>query len=270
MSLTQQESTSLSSMPLVIKLGGAALSCTQTLNQLFVAISNYQKQAEREIVIVHGGGYLVDDLMQKLNLPTEKKQGLRVTPYDQIPLIAGALAGTANKLLQGDAIKAGLNAVGLSLADGGLCEVTELNPELGAVGNAQPGNPAVLQAILKTGALPIISSIGLDNNGQLMNVNADQAAVAVAGALDAELVLLSDVSGVLDGKGHLLPTLTQEQADALIKGHVITDGMIVKVQAALQAASELGRPIEVATWRYPEKLIDLFAGKSIGTQFVPN
>lgn len=83
--------------PLVIKLGGAALSCTQTLGQLFAAISNYQKQAQREIVIVHGGGYLVDDLMKQLNLPTIKKQGLRVTPYEQIPLIAGALAGTANK-----------------------------------------------------------------------------------------------------------------------------------------------------------------------------
>ncbi|MCY9872759.1 MULTISPECIES: acetylglutamate kinase [Vibrio] len=256
--------------PLVIKLGGAALSCSQTLGQLFAAISDYQKQAQREIVIVHGGGYLVDDLMKQLNLPTVKKQGLRVTPYDQIPLIAGALAGTANKLLQGDAIKAGINAVGLSLADGGLCEVSELDPELGAVGSAKPGNPAVLQAVLKTGALPIISSIGLDNQGQLMNINADQAAVAVAGALDAELVLLSDVSGVLDGKGHLLPSLTQQEADALIEGKVITDGMIVKVQAALEAANDLGRPIEVATWRYPNKLVELFAGKSIGTQFVPN
>lgn len=91
-----------------------------------------------------------------------------------------------------------------------------------------------------------------------MNVNADQAAVAVAGALDAELVLLSDVSGVLDGKGHLIPSLNQQQADDLITGKVITDGMIVKVKAALEAANDLGRPIEVATWRYPDKLTQLF------------
>ncbi|MFA0412094.1 acetylglutamate kinase, partial [Vibrio splendidus] len=144
-----------------------------------------------------------------------------------------------------------------------------LNPELGAVGKAEPGDSTVLQAILNAGALPIISSIGLTEQGQLMNVNADQAAVAVAGALDAELVLLSDVSGVLDGKGHLIPSLNQQQADDLIKGKVITDGMIVKVQAALEAANDLGRPIEVATWRYPDKLTQLFAGKSIGTQFLP-
>ncbi|WP_117235978.1 acetylglutamate kinase [Vibrio maerlii] len=259
----------VNSTPLVVKLGGAALECSDTLSQLFKAVAEYQKSAQRSIVIVHGGGYLVDDLMKKLNLETVKKDGLRVTPYEQIPVIAGALAGTANKLLQGQAIKDGLNAVGLSLADGGLCSVEELNPELGAVGKATPGNGEVLQAILAAGAMPIISSIGLTTQGQLMNVNADQAAVAVAGALDADLVLLSDVSGVLDGKGHLIPSLDKQQAQDLIQGQVITDGMIVKVEAALQAANDLGRAIEVATWRYPEKLNQLFAGKSIGTQFLP-
>ena len=197
--------TQTNQAPLVIKLGGAALSCTQTLSQLFGAIAAYQKSAQRQIAIVHGGGYLVDELMAKLQLETVKKNGLRVTPYEQIPVIAGALAGPANKLLK----------------------------------------------------------------GQMMNVNADQAAVAVAGALDAELVLLSDVSGVLDGKGHLIKTLSEQEADALIQGQVITDGMIVKVKAALEAANDLGRPIEVATWRYPEKLPQLFAGESIGTQFLP-
>ncbi len=255
--------------PLVIKLGGAALENTETLSHLFGAIATYQQQAQRRIVIVHGGGYLVDDLMAKLQLKSVKKDGLRVTPYDQIPLIAGALAGTANKMLQGQAIKNGLNAVGLSLADGGLCQVEELDPELGAVGKAMPGNSAVVQAILAAGALPIISSIGLTAEGQMMNVNADQAAVAVAGALDAELVLLSDVSGVLDGKGHLLHSLDDAQAQKLIKGKVITDGMIVKVNAALEAAKELGRAVEVATWRYPDKLATLFGGQSIGTRFLP-
>ncbi|XAW89388.1 acetylglutamate kinase [Vibrio sp. CDRSL-10 TSBA] len=255
--------------PLVVKLGGAALSCSETLSKLFGAMAQYQAEAQRPLVIVHGGGYIVDELMEKLQLKTVKKDGLRVTPYDQIGYITGALAGTANKLLQGQAIKDGLNAVGLSLADGGLCQVEELDPELGAVGLAKPGKADVVNALLAAGALPIISSIGMTSEGQLMNVNADQAAVAVAAALDAELVLLSDVSGVLDGKGHLIHSLNQQQADALIEAKVITDGMIVKVRAALEAAQDLGRPIEVATWRYPEKLAQLFAGKSIGTQFLP-
>ncbi|MFB9136462.1 acetylglutamate kinase [Vibrio olivae] len=261
--------TETTQSPLVIKLGGAALSNSETLSQVFGAIATYQQQAQRRIVVVHGGGYLVDDLMAKLQLKSIKKDGLRVTPYEQIPVIAGALAGTANKMLQGQAIKDGLNAVGLSLADGGLCVVEELDPELGAVGKATPGNATVVEAILATGALPIISSIGLTQDGQMMNVNADQAAVAVAGALNAELVLLSDVSGVLDGKGHLLHSLDAEQAKKLIDGKVITDGMIVKVNAALEAAKELGQAIEVATWRYPEKLATLFSGQSIGTRFLP-
>ncbi len=255
--------------PLVIKLGGAALSCSETLSKLFGAIAQYQEQAHRQIVIVHGGGYLVDDLMTKLQLPTVKKDGLRVTPYDQIGVIAGALAGTANKMLQGQAIKDGLNAVGLCLADGGLCIVEELNPELGAVGRASAGDATVTKLLLDAGVVPIISSIGMTQEGQLMNVNADQAAVSVATALDAELVLLSDVSGVLDGKGHLITALDEAKAASLIEGKVITDGMIVKVNAALEAAKDLGRPIEVATWRYPEKLASLFAGQSIGTQFLP-
>lgn len=255
--------------PLVIKLGGAVLSDTDTLALLFQTIADYQQQAQRQIVIVHGGGYLVDELMDKLQLETVKKNGLRVTPFEHINYISGALAGTANKLLQGQAMKLGLTAVGLSLADGGLCQVTQLSEELGAVGEAKAGNGAVLTAILNTGALPIISSIGITDDGQLMNVNADQAAVAVATALDAELALLSDVSGVLDADKQLIAALDQSQADALIEQGVITDGMIVKVQAALDAAKELGRAIEVAGWKNPQKLTELFAGNSIGTRFLP-
>lgn len=257
----------MSQIPLVIKLGGAALSGGETLEKLFNAIRHYQESAQRPLLIVHGGGYLVDDLMKKLQLETIKKEGLRVTPKEQIPFIAGALAGTANKILQGQAIKSGVAAVGLSLADGGLCQITELDPELGSVGKATPGNCALISQIMALGYLPIVSSIGLDANGELMNVNADQAAVAVAAALDAELVLLSDVSGVLDGKGHLIPSLTEQQAEALITQAVITDGMVVKVRAAFEAAKALGRPIEVATWRYPDKLAALFDGQSIGTKF---
>ncbi|MCW8329630.1 acetylglutamate kinase [Photobacterium sp. SDRW27] len=257
----------MSQSPLVIKLGGAVLSCTDTLEKLFNAINQYQAKAQRSLLLVHGGGYLVDELMEKLQHETVKKEGLRVTPKEHIPFIAGALAGTANKVLQGHAIKSGVAAVGLSLADGGLCQVTELDPALGAVGKASPGNSALVNQIMASGYLPIVSSIGLDAEGELMNVNADQAAVAVAAALDAELVLLSDVSGVLDGKGRLIASLTEAEAEALITQAVITDGMVVKVRAALEAAKTLGRPVEVATWRYPEKLEALFEGQNIGTKF---
>ncbi|WP_311197315.1 acetylglutamate kinase [Vibrio sp. SS-MA-C1-2] len=262
----------MSHLPLVIKLGGAVLSNQGVLEQLFSAIKDYQQHSSRPLVIVHGGGYLVDDLMNKLSFETVKKQGLRVTPAEHIPYVTGALAGTANKLLQGVAIKSGLLTVGLGLADGGLCQVEQLDPELGSVGKVSPGNSDVLQQLLTTGVLPIISSIGIDSQGELMNVNADQAAVAIAATLDAELVLLSDVQGVLDGNGELIPSLSPNYANELIESGVISDGMLVKVKAAFEASHALGKPIKIATWRYPEKLTALFKGEqfqgeNIGTLF---
>ena len=177
-----------------------------------------------------------------------------------------ALAGTANKMMMAKAIATGIPAVGLCLADGGLCQVTQLDPELGAVGDCQPGNPALVAGILGQGFLPVVSSIGITADGQLMNVNADQAATAIAEALGADLVMLSDVSGILDGKGKLVPQLDKQSALDLMEKGVIRDGMAVKVKAALHAAETLGKPVCVASWRYPDQLLKLLAGGAVGTQ----
>lgn len=252
--------------PLVIKLGGVLLDSEEALQKLFSALVTYHQTHPRPLLIVHGGGYLVDDLMKKLALPVQKKQGLRVTPPEQIGIITGALAGTANKTLLAWAVKKQLPAVGLSLADGGITQVTQLAEELGCVGDAKPGSPALLQLLLGGGYLPIISSIGIDASGQLMNVNADQAATAIAETLHADLVMLSDVSGILDGKGQRIAHLSSKKAQDLITQGIITDGMIVKVRAALDAAQTLGRPVDIASWRYPELLPALFDGEAIGTR----
>lgn len=101
-----------------------------------------------------------------------------------------------------------------------------------------------------------------------MNVNADQAATALASTLGADLVLLSDVSGILDGKGQRIAEMTAEKAKQLIEQGIITDGMIVKVNAALEAAQALGRPVDIASWRNAEQLTELFNGTSIGTRII--
>ena len=199
-------------------------------------------------------------------MTSTKKNGLRVTLFEQIPVIAGALAGTANKMMMAKAISTGIPAVGLCLADGGLCQVTQLDPDLGAVGDCKPGNPALVAGILGQGFLPVVSSIGITADGQMMNVNADQAATAIAEALGADLVMLSDVSGILDGKGKLVPQLDKQSALDLMEKGVITDGMAVKVKAALHAAETLGKPVCVASWRYPDQLLKLLAGGAVGTQ----
>lgn len=251
---------------LVIKLGGALIENDEALTALFATLKTFLDDQHRPLVLVHGGGCLVDDLLKGLGLKSTKKNGLRVTPFEQIPVIAGALAGTANKQMMAKAIQHGIKTVGLCLADGGLCNVTQLDPELGAVGECQPGDASLLNTLLDGGFLPVISSIGITAEGQLMNVNADQAATAIAEALGADLVMLSDVSGILDGKGQLIAEVTQAKADELIAKGVITGGMEVKVKAALHAAASLGRPISVASWRYPEQLSKLLAGGAVGTR----
>lgn len=254
--------------PLVIKLGGVLLDNEEALERLFMAVVAYRQEYHRPLVIVHGGGCLVDELMKKLNLPVVKKAGLRVTPADQIDIITGALAGSANKTLLAWAVKNHINAVGLSLADGGTVSVTQLDESLGSVGKAEAGNPALINTLTSAGYLPIVSSIGITEAGELMNVNADQAATALAATLGADLILLSDVSGILDGKGQRIPEMSAEKAEHLIEQGIITDGMIVKVHAALDAARSLGRPVDIASWRHAEQLPALFNGVAIGTRIL--
>nr|WP_186373506.1 acetylglutamate kinase [Yersinia rohdei] len=252
--------------PLVIKLGGVLLDSEEALERLFTALVTYREKHERPLVIMHGGGCLVDELMKKLALPVVKKNGLRVTPADQIDIITGALAGTANKTLLSWAVKHQINAVGLCLGDGNTVEVTPLDAELGHVGKAMPGSPALVQTLLAANYMPIISSIGITKEGELMNVNADQAATALAATLGADLILLSDVSGILDGKGQRIAEMTAQKAEQLIAQGIITDGMVVKVNAALDAARALGRPVDIASWRHADQLPALFNGVPMGTR----
>ncbi|MNT66532.1 Acetylglutamate kinase [compost metagenome] len=126
----------------------------------------------------------------------------------------------------------------------------------------------MLNTLLGAGYLPVISSIGITADGKLMNVNADQAATALAATLGADLILLSDVSGILDGKGQRIAEMTAQKAEQLIAQGIITDGMVVKVNAALDAARTLGRPVDIASWRHADQLPALFNGVSIGTRIL--
>ncbi len=254
--------------PLIIKLGGVLLDSEEALARLFTALVEYRQSHQRPLVIVHGGGCLVDELMAKLSLPVKKKNGLRVTPADQIDIITGALAGTANKTLLSWAKKHRLDAVGLYLGDGGSVQVSKFDDELGHVGLATPGSPKLINTLLTSGYIPVVSSIGATDNGELMNVNADQAATALAATLGADLILLSDVSGILDGKGQRIAEMTAAKAEQLIAQGIITDGMVVKVNAALDAARTLGRPVDIASWRHAEQLPSLFNGVAIGTRIL--
>lgn len=253
---------------LVIKIGGALLNDEQALAAIMHTFS--QLHAQKPLVLVHGGGDTVQALLSDLNLESQKIDGRRVTPEDHIPYVSGALAGTVNKQLCAAAKKQGLVSVGLSLADGNMTTSAVLDPKFGAVGLAAPKDPILLNSLLANHFFPVISSIGCSREGQLLNVNADDAAIAIAQLLDAPLVLLSDVPGVLDDQGNLIEQLSAHHAAQLKADSTIHGGMVVKVEAAQQAATALGHPVTIASWRNPQALLALTSGTSVGTQILPD
>ncbi len=253
--------------PLVIKIGGAILEKESALSALLAVIA---KLENKQVVLVHGGGCVVDEMLAQAGFTTAKKHGLRVTPKEQIALISGALAGTVNKAIVATANSMDLAAVGLSLNDGDMLSCDLSTQGLGQVGVPKTNNSKLLDSLLKSKFLPVISSIGALENGDLVNVNADDAAVAICQLLNAELLLLTDVNGVKGSDGEYLSSLNSEQAKKLISQGVIAGGMTAKVNAALHAAQQLRRSIAVASWQSPEQISQLLDGCGVGTQIQPN
>jgi acetylglutamate kinase len=252
--------------PLVIKIGGAILEKKDALANLLKIIASLKNQS---VVLVHGGGCVVDEMVSQAGFPTEKKHGLRVTPKEQMSLIAGALAGSVNKAIVATAASLQLQAVGLSLIDGDMVSCSLSKKDLGMVGEPSAHSSKLLDTLLNANFLPIISSIGSLANGELVNVNADDAAVAICQLLNAELLLLTDVNGVKDASGEYMTSLSKIHANSLIEKGVIAGGMTAKVNAALHAASQLRRSIAVASWQSPEQIINLIKGDAIGTRIQP-
>lgn len=253
---------------LVIKVGGALLQQPGAAKSLFKVIK--QLSQAYAIVLVHGGGNSVEQLLRKLGFSSEKYQGLRVTPDEQLPYVVGALAGTVNTQLVAYAKEMGCSSVGLSLGDADICDAQTAHPKLGCVGDVEPKNASLLQTLLQQGHLPIISSIAITQQGQMLNVNADQAATCIAQLLQAELVLLSDVPGVLDEHKQLLPELDNKAINKLIMANVIVGGMQVKVKAALETADAIAKPVTISSWQEPEQLLQLLSGGKAGTRILPN
>ncbi len=239
--------------PLVIKVGGAFIDAPLGQDVFFQNIAKLQ--SIRPVVIVHGGGAGVQNLLETLGLESHKINGLRVTPAEHMPYVAGALAGTYNTKMLSFAIAQNISAVGLTLADGGMTQCSIIDRQLGAVGDAQPHAAHLPKTLLQIGQLPIINSIGALPNGQLVNVNADQAATAIACLLHADLLLLSDVPGVLNGNKDKVESLTQAQANQLTDDGVLIDGMRVKVDAAFTAANTLNRPVVIGAWSDSEAFL---------------
>ncbi len=248
--------------PLVLKMGWRLLQDQAALDALLTVCANIKQQ--RPIVLVHGGGDQVDQWLAKFGFVTEKIDGQRVSPAEQMPVISGALDGAVNAQMVSRAMLQGLNPVGLNLAAGQACTFS-VNEKLGAVGVAKPADNRLITLLLAQGFTPVFSSIGIGSEGQLLNVNADLAAAAICQLVKGQLVLLTDVPGILDGNMQLIPQLSAEHAADLVAQGVIKGGMKVKLDAALETAAALQSNIVVAGWQNPMDLMNLMQDKPVGT-----
>lgn len=263
--------------PLVIKLGGAAIDNAGAMGRLWRALGALHRAeldasgGETGIAIVHGGGAAVDRLLGALGLPTVRRDGIRVTPVDQIDHVVSVLAGTINATLVGALGAAGARGVGLSLADGALTRAEAVSESLGRVGRVSGGDPALVRCLWASGFLPVVSSIGADAEGAALNVNADDAAGALGNILGARaVVFLTDVPGVLDASKSLIHALTPDEAEALIADGTIVGGMIAKVRAAIRGAEFAGTRSIIASWNDAGVLEALGAGRTPGTAILPS
>ena len=224
---------------LVAKIGGSTLGAGDTTLADIVAL---QRRGLRPVV-VHGGGALISDWLKAHGVPTRFERGLRVTDAQTLDIVVAVLAGLVNKRLVAALTAAGGRAVGMSGADGGLLKARLLDERLGYVGEVAEVDTRPLLDLLDDGFVPVVAPIAVEwrgeaPTGQLLNINADTAAGAVAAALTARwLVFLTDVPGIRDEDGRTVSKLSPDRVGALTEAGVIQGGMIPKADACLQAAA---------------------------------
>ena len=221
---------------IVVKYGGAAMQ-TESLSAEVMADAVELTNAGIRLVIVHGGGPDLSALQKRLGMETRFVDGLRYTDEDTVEAALMSLAGKINKGLVRQIQTGGGKAVGISGIDGGIliCEKKK-DPDLGFVGEVVRVAPALIETMLDSGFLPVVSTLGIGEDGQLYNVNADTAAGKIAAALGADkFVLLSDIPGVLrekDDDSTVIPVIETGDIEGLIISGVVAGGMIPKIRSA--------------------------------------
>ncbi len=228
-------------MTRIIKIGGNEMNAPGYLWELAQQAARLADREGRPPVLVHGGGQDIAMWQTRLELPTVKVDGLRVTDAESLIVAQMVLSGHTNKAIVKEMLKVGLNAIGLSGVDGGLLRCHKkphATADLGLVGEIESVNTALLTTLIDAGLTLVVSPISLGTDGMTYNVNADEAAGAIARALGAEtLDFVSNVPGVFH-ESVILPTLTQAEAEELIATGIISGGMIPKVRTALEAVAQ--------------------------------
>jgi acetylglutamate kinase len=242
--------------PVTIKIGGVA-------GQHAASIGVIASEAPPSTIVVHGGGSEVAAWSRRLGLEPRTHDGLRVTDADTLDVAVAVLAGLVNTRLVGALGTMGRRAAGLTGADGQLLEVRRRAAELGEVGEVIGADMAVLLPLLEAGVMPVVASIGVDEAGDLLNVNADEVAGALAAARGGLLLLCTDVPGVLL-EDRLVERLDRATAERMLADGLASAGMRPKLRAALTAA-EAGCDVRIVDGRAPDDLRRALAGSAAGT-----
>ena len=259
---------------IVIKYGGHAMT-DAALQASFAADVVMLKQIGVRPVIIHGGGPQIAATLERMGRKSRFVDGRRVTDDETMEVVEMVLGGTVNRQIVELIQQAGGRAVGYTGSDGGLLRVRKKiidGQDLGRVGEVVAVDPAVVRAAVEAGFIPVIAPIGVDEKGVSHNINADEAAGAVAASLRAEkLMLLTDVDGVLDAKNELISELSVEQCRRLIADGTIKGGMIPKMECCIQALAGDVACTHVVDGRVVHAvLLEIFSDDAgIGTLLVP-
>jgi acetylglutamate kinase len=263
----------------VVKFGGHAMGDPE-LAALFARDIVLLKQVGINPIVVHGGGPQIGNMLERLRIKSSFIEGLRVTDAETVEVVEMVLSGSINKQIVTAINEAGGTAVGLSGKDGNLIQARKLRRtrrdpdsniekvlDLGFVGEPSKINATVIHELGKANVIPVIAPLGIGPKGMTYNINADTAAGAVAAALNAErLLMLTDVAGVLDKQGQLIPEMTATKVRTAIRNGTISGGMIPKVETCLDAVNGGVEAAVILDGRVPHALIlEVFTEHGVGT-----
>ena len=257
---------------IVVKYGGNAMINEQLKQQVMEDIVLLWLVGVK-VVLVHGGGPEISELMDKLGKKPEFVDGLRVTDKETVDIVQMVLAGKVNKTLVNLLEMKGGKAMGISGMDGRLIEAKMKDPQLGYVGSITSVNIQPVMDLLEKGYIPVISTVGCDDEGNTYNINGDTAAAYIAGALGAQrLIMMTDIAGVLrdrDDPQSLIPELSISQAVELFKQNIISGGMIPKVDCCIDAINRGVCSAIIMDGRVPHAiLMEILTDEGAGTMVI--
>ncbi|MDC1427507.1 acetylglutamate kinase [Rhodospirillaceae bacterium] len=263
----------------VVKFGGHAMG-DKSLFKTFASDMVLLKQVGTNPLVVHGGGPQIGEMLERMAIKSEFIDGLRVTDEATVDIVEMVLAGSINKSIVAAINEAGGRAVGISGKDANLITAKKLlrtrtDPEsniekvvdLGFVGEPTKIDSTLIDTLILGGLIPVIAPVGQGSDGETYNINADTAAGAIAGAADAKrMLMLTDVEGVLDNTGQLIPDLTIKEANKLKANGVISGGMIPKIETCIGAVRQGAEAAVILDGRVPHAvLLELFTSQGHGT-----